>query len=122
MLIDGITIAAGADAAYDIAGYTLSTPANADVIMRFVAPRAFSIPANMAGTVFNVGVNPSSAATLTFKKNGVSAGVVTISTGGVATLPTQAAVSFVIGEVLTLEVTAANSIDNIAWTVKTVGA
>ena len=40
--------------------------------MRFVANRAFKLPTNIAGSVFNTGTNPSSAATLTLKKNGTS--------------------------------------------------
>ncbi len=122
MLFDTITYVTGADHLYDIAGSTLSTPSDSDVITRFVATRAFDLPANLAGTKVSVGTNPSATATLTIKKNGVSAGAITISTGGVETLPTQAAVSFAVDDILTIEVTTANSIDDLGITLKTLAA
>jgi len=122
MLFDTITYVAGADHLYDIAGSTLSTPSDSDIITRFVATRAFSLPANLAGTKVSVGTNPSATATVTVQKNGASAGAITISTGGVETLPTQAAVSFAVDDILTIEVTTANSIDDLGITLKTLAA
>lgn len=122
MLFDTITYVAGADHLYDIAGSTLSTPSDSDIITRFVATRAFSLPANLAGTKVYVGTNPSATATVTVQKNGASAGAITISTGGVETLPTQAAVSFAVDDILTIEVTTANSIDDLGITLKTLAA
>lgn len=119
MLFDTITYVTGADWNYDIAGSTLSTPSDATTITRFTATRAFSIPANMAGTVVSVGTNPSSAATLTVKKNGASAGAITVNTSGVETLPTQGAVDFAVDDVLEIEVTTAAGIDNLGITIKT---
>lgn len=104
--------------AYDVAGFTTSAPANSDVLLRHVAARAFSLPANLAGTQIYVGTNPSSTATLTLKKNGVSAGAITVSSAGAVTLPTQAAVSFAAGDVLLFEATTVAAIDTLAFTFK----
>ncbi len=122
MLMDTIQYVAGADWNYDIAGSTLSAPADTDIITRFTATRAFQIPANMAGTVISVGTNPSATATLTVKKNGTGVATITINTSGVETLPTQAAVSFAIDDILEIEVTTANSIDGLGITIPTVAA
>lgn len=122
MLFDTISYVSGADFLYDITGSTLSTPSDGTVITRFVATRAFDIPENMAGTVVSVGTNPSSTATLTVKKNAGSAGAISINTSGVETLPTQSAVSFAVDDVLTIEVTTANGIDDLGITLKTVAA
>lgn len=103
---------------YDIGGCTFSAPANSDLIMRHVAVRSLTLPANMSGTQIYVGTNPSSTATLTLKKNGVSAGAITISSAGAVTLPTQAAVSFVAGDRIELEVTTAAGINNLIFTFK----
>jgi hypothetical protein len=119
MLFDTITYVAGADHLYDIAGSTLSTPSDSDIITRFVATRAFSLPANLAGTKISVGTNPSSSATLTIKKNGSGVATITINSSGVETLPTQTAVSFAIDDILTIEVTTADSIDDLGITLKT---
>lgn len=119
MLFDTIEFVAGADWNYDISGSTLSTPSDATVITRFTATRAFQIPANMAGTVISVGTNPSATAVLTVKKNGSGVGTININTSGVETLPTQAAESFAIDDVLEIEVTTANGIDGLGITIKT---
>ena len=125
MLFDTITYVSGADYLYDITGSTLSTPSDGTVITRFVATRAFDIPANMAGTVVSVGTNPSSTATVTVKKNGSGIsgdGAISINTSGVETLPTQAAESFAVDDVLTIEVTTASGIDDVGITIKTTAA
>lgn len=103
---------------YDIGGCTFAAPANGDLIMRHVAVRSLTLPANMAGTQIYVGTNPSSTATLTLLKNGVSAGAITISSAGAVTLPTQAAVSFVAGDRIELQVTTAAAINNLVFTFK----
>jgi len=120
MLFDTITYVSGADFLYDVTGSTLSTPSDGTVITRFATPRAFDLPANLAGTVIKVGTNPSSTATLTVKKNGTGVATITINTSGVETLPTQAAVSFAVDDTLEIEVTTAASIDDVGITLKTV--
>ncbi len=121
MLFDTISYVSGADWNYDIAGSTLSTPADGDVITRFTATRAFTLPADMVGTESNQGVNPLSSAVLTVAKNGVSAGTITINSSGVPTMVTtsNADVDFAVDDVLTITVTTTDSIDDLSVTLKT---
>ena len=122
MLMDTIQYVAGADWNYDIAGSTLSTPSDGDIITRFTANRAFDIPANMAGTVISLGTNPASSATLKVFRGVTEVASITINSSGVETLPTQAAVSFAVDDVLTIEVDVADGIDDLGITIPTVAA
>lgn len=125
MLFDTISYVSGADHLYDIAGSTLSAPSDSDTIMRFAAPRAFTIPANLAGTSVEVGTNPSGgAAVLQLKKNGsnITNATISISTGGGVTLGSNSAESVAAGDLIELDVTTANSVDEVAWTIKTTAA
>ena len=127
MLFDTISYVTGADFLYDITGSTLSTPSDGTEILRFVAPRDFTIPANLAGTVVETGTNPGSTATLKVKR-GVGGGAqndiatITINTSGVETLPTQSAVTVAAGDVITVVVETASSLDNLGITIKTVAS
>lgn len=120
MLTDGLAFAAGSDWNYDIAGSTLSTPSDGDIVVRFAATRAFTIPANMAGTEVEFGTDPSSSATLTLQKNGANSGAITINSSGTVTLPTQGAVSFAAGDVLQVVFTTVDSADDLSITIPTV--
>ena len=126
MLFDTITYVSGADHLYDIAGSTLSTPSDLDVIVRFEAVRAFKIPASFAGTSFGVssGSEPDSLATLTVKKNGsaLSNGTITMNSGGTVVLGSVAETSFAVGDLLEIELTTADNIDNLGITLKTLAA
>ena len=127
MLFDTISYVAGADWNYDISGSTLSTPSDGSVITRFVATRAFTLPDNLEGTKVSVGINPSSTATITVKKNGTeldtSNGKITVNTSGVETLPTVSSdLDFAVDDVLTIEVTTASGIDELGITIKTLSA
>lgn len=124
MLFDSISYVSGADHLYDIAGSTLSAPSDDDVLMRFEAPRDFTIPANFAGTVASVPttVPSGSAAVFQLKVDGsnVSGATMTfaVSTGAL-TLGTFSAESVSAGDLVELVCTSANSIDGVAWTIKT---
>ncbi len=121
MLFDTVSYVSGADWNYDIAGSTLSTPADGDVITRFTATRAFTLPADMVGTESNQGVDPTTSAVLTVAKEGVDVGTITIDNIGTATMLTtgSADVDFVVDDVLTITVTTADSIDDVSVKLKT---
>lgn len=122
MLTDGLSFVSGSDWNYDIAGSTLSTPSDSDVIMRFEAARAFTLPASLAGLSAGAGTNPSSNATFTVQKNGtdVTNATFEITTGGVlSNTASNTAESFAVGDVLTVTVTATNSVDDVSLTIKT---
>lgn len=126
MLFDTISYVPGADHLYDIAGSTLSAPSDADVVMRFESPRDFSIPANFSGTVASVasGSEPSGGnAVFQLKVAGsnVSGATLTFAqTTGSLTLGTFSAQSVSAGDLVELVCTTANSVDNVAWTIKTI--
>ena len=121
MLFDTITHVSGADHLYDIAGSTLSTPEDGDIILRFTAVRPFKLPGSFAGTKVSVGTNPSSTATLTVKKNGsgFTNSTITVNTSGVETLGAISATSFAADDVFEVELTTANGIDDLGITFKT---
>lgn len=59
-----------------------------------VYPRNVTFPVNLTGTNTGSRVNPTGTVVLTLKKNGVSIGTISITSGGVATISFAAAVSF----------------------------
>ncbi len=123
MLSDTLTYIEGADWNYDIAGSTLSTPSDTDIITRFTVTRAMKLPAAFAGVQMDAGTPPTTLATLTVKKNGtgLTNGTITYSSGDVVTPnPSFAETSFAPGDVIEIEVTTADSIDDIGITLKTV--
>ena len=124
MLFDTISYVAGADHLYDIAGSTLSTPSDSDVVVRFEAVRAFKIPANFAGTEVNLGTLPASNAVLTVKKNGtgLTNGTIQVASGGGVTLGSVAETSYAVGDLLEIEFTTVDSSDELAVTLKTLAA
>ena len=129
MLFDTITFVEGADWNYDVAGSTLSTPSDGDIIMRFKAVRAFRLPANVAGSQFEAETAPSGGTlTLTILKNagtgspggGSAIGTVVFNNGN--TSPNTITVSetdFAVGDRLEVEATITNSADDIYVTFKT---
>ena len=120
MLMDTIQHLAGADWAYDITGSTLSAPADDDIVLRHKAARAFKLPTDLSGTVVEAEVAPSATATFTVLKNDVSVGTFQVNTSGALIAPTFTEASFAIGDRLELEMTTANSIDEVYFTFITV--
>ena len=120
MLMDTIQHLTGADWAYDITGSTLAAPSDDDIVLRHKAARAFRLPEDLAGTVAEAEVAPSSNATFTVLKNDVSVGTFQINTSGDLVAPTFTSASFAIGDRLELQVTTANSIDEVYFTFQTV--
>lgn len=122
MLSDSITFLAGSDWLYDIAGSTLSTPSDGNVISRFTCPRALKIPASFAGSQLTANVLPTTLATLTIKKNGtgLTNGTITINNAGAVVLGSVAETSYAAGDILEIEVTTADSIDEVGFSLKTV--
>jgi hypothetical protein len=84
---------------FDIPGYCRDQVPDAFEYVKFPAARAFTIPASLAGTQCIVGVNPTSSATITLKKNGTGFGTITISTGGTITLTAASQTSFAAGDI-----------------------
>lgn len=84
--------------------------------------RAFTIPANFAGSFASAGTNPAASYVLTVFKNGVSIGTITIATSGFVTYATASglSVSFVAGDLLSVQApsTVDVSIARLRYTIK----
>ncbi len=95
---------------YDIAFSVFDKPTAGEVVLRFVSPRAFSIPANCAGSLAKSAVAATGSSVFVIKKNGTQIATVTFAAAGTnGTFSTQAEVSFAAGD--TLQVTAPASVD-----------
>jgi hypothetical protein len=89
--------------AYDIAGSTIGKPANAATIARFVAVRAFTLPASLTGSYAKAGAAATASAAFILNKNGTQIGDFTYGIGsanGGFTFASQ--VAFAAGDVLTV--------------------
>lgn len=95
---------------YDIGMQIIGKPDASAVVGRFVAVRAFKLPAGMTGSRANSGVAATASTVLSVKKNGSQIGTITFAAAGTAgTFAAASETSFAIGDVFTL--TAAASQD-----------
>lgn len=93
----------GTSIPYDIGVFIPGEPADAALVMQYVAPRAIAFPDDFAGAVGRCSVNPTGTSVFDVLKNGSSIGSVSISTGGVFTFSTTGgAVSLAIGDYLSM--------------------
>lgn len=137
MLSDTLSFVTGADWNYDIAGSTLSSPSDADVIARFTASRAMRLPQNLSGSPLDVQTGPNGGTlVITIKKNGSSEGVFTwndttgsaisadmsAATGGVTGNLSSGNVAVAAGDIIEIELTTVNSADDLSVTLKTQAA
>lgn len=88
---------------YDIAGQVLGKPADAAVVCRFVANRAFTLPTNLSGSSCKASTASTASAALTIKKNGTSVGTINFSSGNNTGSFTFTQTSFAAGDILTVE-------------------
>ena len=121
MLMDTITYATGADHFYDVAGSTLSTPADTDVVLRFRSPRAFKLPSGLTGSTFYAETAPSgSSAVFSIQKNDTQIGTLTFAaSSNTATVSFGSEASFAVGDRLEIVCTTASGIDAVYFTFKT---
>lgn len=89
---------------YDVDYSVAGAPAGSATVPLKKFTRAVSFLSNFGGSQGTCETNPTSTATYTVQKNGSTVGTVAISTGGAFTFATSggAAVSFAIGDVLTV--------------------
>ena len=108
--------------AYDVAGSTLQQPTDGAVLMRFVVTRAFTIPANYAGSQANSSVATTAATVYEIERNGSQIGQITFAmsaTDGTFADATEiGAHAFAVDDILTVVApgTADATHDEIAWT------
>lgn len=89
---------------FDVAAFLPGLLVNGALAMLYVTDRAFTLPINLTGSKAYATTAPADAAqTITIKKNGASIGTVNIAqTTGAITFTFAAAVSFAVGDRLSL--------------------
>lgn len=104
---------------FDISGFVSGTPANASNLMMLAVVRPFSLPANLAGSVARSTVATTASTDYVVQKNGTTVATITFgASSNIGTFSNQAAVSFALGDVLSIKspVTSDATHANIAWT------
>lgn len=87
----------------DIAGSCIGKPIAATAVMRFVANRAFTLPANLVGSIATTSIAATGSTAFSLQKNGTQIGGITYAAGATTgTLALTAATSFAPGDLLTL--------------------
>jgi hypothetical protein len=88
---------------YDIASAIMGKPAGAAVVMRFVAVRAFTIPAGATGSIAKTSTVATASTTFSLQKNGAAFGTMVFGAGAASgTFTVAAATSFAAGDVFTI--------------------
>lgn len=96
--------------AYDIAAFMPGAPTASQLILKLTFDRDVDFEDDFAGSVGSNSTNPTAPATINIRRNNISIGMISISTGGVYTFSTIAgATSFVAGN--TLELVAQGVVD-----------
>ena len=86
---------------YDIGGFSQGKPDASSSLFRLVAPRAFSLPQNLTGSIAKSGTAATGSTIFTLKKNGTQIGTMTFAaSGSTATFSFASAVSVAIGDII----------------------
>jgi len=89
---------------YDLASGTVGKPGAGATILRFVAPRAFTLPVGLTGSFCKANAAATALSSFTIKKNGSSIGTVNFAAASAtATFTFASATSFAPGDVLSLD-------------------
>lgn len=94
----------GGSSSYDMRFGFSTTPTSNQILDTVQIVRELELPADMAGSIAKVGVNPTAAFVMDLKDDGVTIGSISISTSGVATFTTTSgtAKTIAVGSQLTL--------------------
>lgn len=88
---------------YDIAGSILSKPTANAIVMRFIAPRNFSLPAGLVGSVAFAGTPATAQYVLSVRRNGAVFGTITFGAGSNSgVFAAASATTFNVGDVMTV--------------------
>lgn len=103
-LLSDIGIGAGGSASYDLRFGFTTTPTTDQIIDVIMIGRDITLPADLAGSLGQVGTNPTATFDLLLKDDGTTIATISISTGGVFTFTTVGGTtkSIATGSVLTL--------------------
>jgi hypothetical protein len=85
---------------YDILCGIVGKPSNGEVVLLFVAPRAFRIPANAAGSYLKAGTAATGPSVFSIKKNGTEFLTATVAAAGTTATFASSQTDFAAGDVL----------------------
>jgi hypothetical protein len=86
---------------YDIGLFYSGAPQSSAVLMRFVTPRAFTLPTNLPGSSAQSGINATTTTVFNIRKNGSTVGTMTfIVNNASASFTLSTSVSFIAGDML----------------------
>lgn len=88
------------NAPYDLLCGIVGLPANGEMVLLFVAPRAFRIPANAAGSRLKAGTAATGSSVFSIQKNGVQFLTVTVAASGTTATFASSQTDFAAGDVL----------------------
>jgi hypothetical protein len=90
-----------AAAIYDIGGFSQGKPDVSSSLFRLAAPRAFTLPANLAGSIAKAGTAATASTVFIIKKNGSQIGTMTFAAGGsTASFSLASQVSVAVGDII----------------------
>ena len=85
---------------YDILCGIVGKPSNGEVVLLFVAPRAFRIPANAAGSYLKAGTAATGSSVFSIQKNGAQFLTATVAGSGTTATFSSSQTDFAAGDVL----------------------
>lgn len=88
---------------YDVGTFIAGKPANDEILLNYITPRAFTLPASLTGSRGKAAVAATASTTFDIQKNGVSIGSMVFAISG--TIPSftfASGVSFASGDVLSV--------------------
>lgn len=90
---------------YDLAMQFAGKPANAEVMLRLMVVRDIALPANLSGSLGDIGTSATAQTVLIVKDDGVVIGTITISTVDIFTFATTSGSAKTVaeGSLLTIE-------------------
>jgi hypothetical protein len=83
----------GGASAVDLGMFFPGNPSSSQMLFKFIATRAFTFPADFAGSYGHIGTNPTSSFVMDVSIDGATAGTITVSTGGAFTFATSGGTS-----------------------------
>lgn len=88
---------------YDIAGFLSGKPANSEIVLRLPMVRQVTFDVNMAGSKGSASVAATASTTYIIAQNGTSIGTMVFALGGTtASFVAAAAVTFAVGDILSV--------------------
>lgn len=106
---------------YRFGAFFTRTPEADEVLLSHVVSDAFTLPANLVGSLVSVGTNPSAATSLSLRVNGAEIGTIAVSAAGAVEI-VSAETAIQPGMVLSVVAPAAsNGLANVAFTIRGAG-